>query len=355
MTKITPQPVDLVAAAIDTYHEAEPDPPRPHLGASILGHHCDRWIWLSFRWAVRERIPGRVRRLFRRGHNEEATIVADLRAIGVNISSTEDEQTRVNFGRHVSGSVDGIIEGGVPGAEQARHIAEFKTHNRKSFDALVKDGVEVAKPQHWCQMQLYMHGSNIKRALYVAVCKDDDRLHTERVHYDADAAKALLERGHRLAMAERIPDPITTDSTWYQCRFCPAHSFCHERQLTQEVNCRTCAHSTPTADSKWSCARWEADEIPVEWQRTGCPSHVLHPDLVPWPIKDSNDPHEAVYVIDGVDVRNGEGDAFTFSSQELIAGGEACARQEVGEIRRAFPGATVKEVRDVAAVSAESD
>ena len=46
---------------------------------------------------------------------------------------------------------------------------------------------------------------------------------------------------------------------------------------------------------------------------------MLHPDLVPWPIKDSNTPHEAVYEINGADVRNGEGDAFTFSSKELIA------------------------------------
>jgi hypothetical protein len=195
-------------------------------------------------------------------------------------------------------------------------------------------------------MQLYMHGTGIERALYVAVCKDDDRLYSERVHYDADAAKALLERGRRLALAERMPDPISTDPTWWKCRFCPAHSFCHERQLTQEVNCRTCAHSTPTADSQWACARWEADDIPVEHQRTGCHSHVLHPDLVPWPIKDSGNPHEAIYVIDGVDVRTGEADAFTFSSQELIDGGEACAHPGVAEIRQTFPGATVREVRD---------
>ena len=354
MTKM-PDSIDRVAIAIDAYHEKQVDEPRPHLGASILGHHCDRWIWLSFRWAIREQIPGRVRRLFRRGHNEEALIVKDLRAIGVNISATEYDQTRIDFGTHIGGSVDGIIEGGVPGAEASRHIAEFKTHNRKSFDDLTRKGVLAAKPQHWCQMQMYMHGLGIERALYVAVCKDDDRLYTERVKYDQEAAETILSRGRRLAVAERMPDPISTDPTWYQCKFCPAHSFCHERRLTQEVNCRTCARSTPTDDGKWACARWDAEHVEVEHQRTGCHAHVLHPDLVPWPFKDSGGPNEAVYVIDGVDVRNGEGDAFTFSSQELIAGGDACARQEVGEIRRAFPGATVREVRDAARLPAEGD
>ena len=62
-------------------------------------------------------------------------------------------------------------------------------------------------------------------------------------------------------------------------------------------------------------------------------------------MRDSTDPHEAVYEIAGKNVRNGEGDAFTFSSQELIAGCEACAHDDVRKIRETFPGAKVVEVR----------
>tara|TARA_R110000765_G_scaffold140999_1_gene241697 strand:- start:417 stop:1481 length:1065 start_codon:yes stop_codon:yes gene_type:complete len=345
MAKLPP-PTDRVVDAIDTHHAARPDKPRPHLGASILGHHCDRWVWLSFRWAVREQFPGRIRRLFRRGHNEETILAQDLRAIGIDLRHTGYDQKTVVLGGHLGGSVDGIAESGVPGAEKSRHIVEFKTHAIKSFEDLIKTCVLDSKPMHWCQMQLYMHGLGIDRALYVAVCKNDDRIYTERVRYDKDAAESLLERGRRISTAERIPDPISTDPSWWRCKFCPAHSFCHERRLTQEVNCRTCAHSTPSDDGKWGCARWEADHVEPEHQRTGCHAHVLHPDLVPWQIKDSDNPHEAVYEIDGVDVRNGEADAFTFSSQELIAGGEACASQEVSEVKRVFPGAKVRGVRD---------
>ena len=63
--------------------------------------------------------------------------------------------------------------------------------------------------------------------------------------------------------------------------------------------------------------------------------------MVPWPQKDSAEPHEAVYEIDGKDVRNGEGDAYVYSSKELIVGGEACADKLVGEVRETFPGAAV--------------
>jgi len=253
-----------------------------------------------------------------------------------------NHQEYVDFGSHVGGSTDGMIEGGVPEAPKKRHVAEFKTHAKKSFDDLVKNGVQKSKPVHWCQMQLYMSGTGVDRALYFAVCKDDDRIYTERVHLDRAAAKQLIERGHRIALAERIPDPISTDPSWYQCKWCPAYDFCHKTHLTQEINCRTCAHATPEKDSTWSCARWESDGIPYEFQLEGCASHVLHPDLVPWTMKDSGSPHEAVYDIDGIDVRNGEGDEHVYTSLELIAG-----KGLVDRVRETFPGATVKEVRKV--------
>ena len=143
-----PESDHSITALIDKYHESKQEGPRPHLGASMLGHHCDRWLWLSFRWAVQEKFPGRILRLFRRGQMEEATIVSDLRAIGMDVRGTSGQQARVDFGSHVSGSVDAIIESGVPGATHTRHVAEFKTHSKKSFDDLVKAGaVASAKPQ----------------------------------------------------------------------------------------------------------------------------------------------------------------------------------------------------------------
>ena len=218
-----PDQQNTIAALIDAAHEARAEPPRPHLGCSTLGHPCDRYIWLSFRWAVQPKHPGRILRLFRRGQMEEATIVSDLRAIGMDVRNTDAAQNRVDLGCHVSGSIDGIIESGVPEAPKKRHVAEFKTHSKKSFDSLVKDGVEQSKPMHYVQMQLYMHGLKIDRALYLAVCKDDDRIYTERVRYVKEVAEKYARRGHYLATAERMPPPISTDPSWYQCKMCPAY------------------------------------------------------------------------------------------------------------------------------------
>lgn len=334
MAPIPPAKNDI-AVLIDAAHEAKVEKPRPHMGASILGHACDRWIWLSFRWAVRQKFPGRLLRLFRRGHLEEAQIMKDLDMIGVEFSK---RQAHVNFGSHVSGSADAIIERGVPEATETRHIAEFKTHNKKSFDGLEKSGVKAAKPDHWAQMQVYMHGMFIERALYVAVCKDDDRIYTERIKYDKETAEKLVSRGKRLALDERLPPPVSTDETWYQCRWCPAHDFCHGSKLTQEVNCRTCAHSTPKEDGTWRCERHAADGIPYEYQLTGCPSHVLHPDLVPWKQSGTVGEWTAKYEIDGVIVANGE---EGFSSREIVANPAGCASPVVHKIKETWPGAEV--------------
>lgn len=344
-----PEPINTLSSLIDAAHERQQEPPRPHMGCSQLGHPCDRWLWLSFRWAVVEQFPGRVLRLFRRGRNEEATIVADLRAAGVSIHSTEGAQSRVSFGCHISGSIDGIIEYGVPEAPQKRHIVEFKTHGLKSFEDLLKNGVASSKPQHWTQMQLYMLGTimgtgistpGIDRALYVAICKDDDRIYTERVKFDADHAQKILDRGKRIVLADEMPPPISTNPSWYQCKFCAAHEFCHKTKLTKQVNCRTCAWSTAKDDGTWRCERHGADDIPVEFQRTGCEDHALHNHMVPWQTIPDDDVQ--VFNINGLHIRNGRKDAVTFASAELIVNPDLCASMEAQAFRAAFGGEVVE-------------
>ena len=319
---VTPQPA-ATPGLIDAWWEDHREKPRPHMGASLLGHPCERWLWLNFRWAIQEKFSGRMLRLFDRGKREETVIVQNLRRIGIEIHSTcldEDGQSRVDFGSHVSGSIDGIIESGVPEAPRARHVAEFKTHNARSFSELKRKGVFEAKRRHWCQMQVYMMGTGIERAFYVAVNKDDDELYTERIHYNPQAAFEIVERGKRIALSERMPPPLSTLPDWWQCKMCAAHDFCHIHHTTECVNCRTCAHSTPLENSTWTCELYNGMKLEYESQLMACASHVLHPDLVPWQFKGGNPGgNGAVYIIDGREVINGSGQG-TISSSELLKG-----------------------------------
>ena len=90
----------------------------------------------------------------------------------------------------------------------------MKTHNRKSFNDLEKKGVQASKPEHYAQCQIYMLGAKIDRAIYVAVCKDDDRYYIERIKLDRQIAQKYIERGHSITSSDRIPPPISTDATW---------------------------------------------------------------------------------------------------------------------------------------------
>ena len=308
-----PEKTDFIKDAVNTYHYEKNENPRPHLGCSLIGHHCERFLWLSFRWAVLPNFDGRMKRLFRRGFNEEDTVILDLKNIGCIVDRS---QNKVELSNHIGGSVDGIIKSGVIGAEKTEHILEIKTHSLKSFEDLIKNKVEKSKPQHYAQMQLYMMGMKINRALYYSVCKNDDRIYTERIKLDEVFAIKLLKKAERIVNSEEIP-PLTYSKTWYQCKFCDAYKFCHETNKTKQVNCRTCCHSTPSKNNTWICEKFDNAEIPIENSFNGCESHIIRPDLVPWPLIDAKSTENlACYEIAGKEFFNGEGH---YESSYLLA------------------------------------
>lgn len=327
---------DLLVSLIDT--ASQQSKPRPHLGASLLGHPCDRWLWLSFRWAVVEKFSPRILRLFSRGHKEEEVLVRLMRKAGIDIRNTTSGQSRVNFGNHVSGSADGIIYGGISDLEE-NALVEFKTHSDKSFHDLQKNGVEKSKPAHFIQMNLYMHGLNLKIALYISVNKNDDSIYTERVRYDEDVATKYIKRGHRITSSERLPEPLSVDPTWWQCKWCAAYDFCHVGSGATEDNCRNCAHSTPESDSTWRCDRHN-DTIPTNHQHDGCKSHVIHPELIPqsWRHKRGYGNWSAIYEVDGKEIVCGE-EGFRYG--EILANLDACLDPDVVELRGKFDGRIV--------------
>lgn len=259
--------------------EGQEDSRRAHLGASVIGRQCERALWYSFRWARSVRHEGRLLRLFARGQLEEDRIVADLRRIGMTVMEVDPDTGRQwtvrDDGGHFGGSMDGVGLG-VPEAPATWHLLEFKTHNSKSFAELVKKGVAAAKPEHHAQMQVYMHLSGLTRALYVAVNKDDDDIHCERVRYDAAEAIRLVEKARRIVSADEPLPRISTDPAFYLCRWCDYRDICHGDDMP-ERNCRTCMHSTAQPGGTWACAR----DGEMGDGRAALPCHRFIPPLVP--------------------------------------------------------------------------
>lgn len=283
MAAIPQRDQKTTAALYAAVVKREAEPSRGHLGASVLGGECRRALWYSFRWADEREFDGRVLRLFRRGKLEEDLVVQDLEAAGIEVHAFDDHGRQFRFsvvGGHVGGSMDGAVLG-VLEAPKTWHVLEVKTHNAKSFRDVAAKGVEDSKPTHWAQMQLYMHWSGMERALYLAVCKDDDCIYTERVHYDKAAAEALMVKAETIVGAAEPLERMSEKPEYYACKWCPSRGPCHERRLPPP-SCRTCAHATPEldGDARWSCA-FHGRDLTLDEQRAGCLHHIYIPALVP--------------------------------------------------------------------------
>jgi hypothetical protein len=311
-----PEPSKSTAKAIHWLYEQKKDEPRPHMGCSIIGHACDKYIWLTWRWVLEESFPGRIKRLFDTGKREEERLLSDLKEIGVELH-TEDNGKQIGVAAHdghLAGSVDGIGRGFIE-APKSWAVLECKTHNEKSFAELQKKGVRQAKVQHFVQMQMYMGLLSLDRSMYLAQGKNDDSLYSEWVHFDKEVFDHHMARAERLLKSSTPPEGISVDPSWYECKWCNFYDHCHGEKIAQ-VNCRTCVHSTPVKDAAWRC---EAKSKPIKFtdQIAGCSHHLYIPDLIPFAnAVDGSDNHIEYKKADGTTFTNGQAPG-QFKSLEL--------------------------------------
>ena len=253
------------------------------MGASLIGHECERYVWLTWRWVLKPEFKGRILRLFDTGKREEARLIEELRGIGAEVWDTDPQtgkqwEVRACNG-HFGGSLDGVAKG-VPEAPKSVCVLEFKTHSDKSHQDLVKNKVQVAKPQHYDQMQVYMGLMEIDRALYMGVNKNTDDVYTEWVHFDKDRFIALKLKAEYLIEAPNPPVKLSEDPAYYVCKMCSMWKHCHGG-IAAETNCRTCCHATPVENAAWQCQHHNT-EIDLPLQRNGCSQHLMIPTLVPY-------------------------------------------------------------------------
>jgi hypothetical protein len=320
-----PAPKSQTVEAIYTWWAGKLGRVSRRLGASQIGHECERRLWYGFRWATMgETFDGRMLRLFNRGHREEPVFVEELRGIGVDVRevdpSTGEQFTFTGCGGHLVAKIDGVGLG-VPEAPKTWHNLGFKTSNAKTSAALVKSGVRDAKPEHWAQNQVEMRLASLERTLYLSVNKDTDELYGERIRLDEAEADRLIDKAARVIFSAEPLPRLSDDSAFYKCKFCPVSAVCHTPALPV-ASCRTCLHATPEkdGDGRWSCAKWAAD-IPADAQQAGCEKHLYIPALLArW--GEAVDASEAegwveYKAADGVVFRNGPWGLASFTSKEL--------------------------------------
>jgi hypothetical protein len=233
---------EQINALVDAALIAERDatPPRTYLGASRLGHACERALQFEFAGAPKDEgadFGGQTLRIFAIGHQLEDLAIRWLRAAGIDLVTQKRDGGQFGFsvaGGRIRGHVDGIIADAPAGVGiRVPALWECKTMNAKNWRACVKDGVTVSKPVYAAQIaiyQAYMEPSvpeiSAAPALFTAINKDTAELYHELVPFDADLAQRMSDRAVRILPAtdagELLPR-IAAKRDFFECRFC-AHA-----------------------------------------------------------------------------------------------------------------------------------
>lgn len=256
---------------------------------SSAAHPCYRKVWYDLHWVsgVKE-FEARILRLFETGEIYEERLLDWLEGVhGVEVQRFDDKGKQLKAvlaGGFLRGKLDGRCIG-LPEAPKTPHTIECKSHNDKSFKGVVKAGVKEGKPEHYAQMQSYMHAMGDTRALYMAINKNDEEIYLERVEYNVEYCLKMISKCEAVAKSEEPPHKLHEDPRKrgaLECRWCDHKGVCHDNMFPESMNCRTCAHVSTSLDGNatWKCAL-TGHPLSYSEQREGCSAHLLIPEIVP--------------------------------------------------------------------------
>ena len=256
---------------------------RSHLGASLIGRECKRYLWYVFRWCLHEKTTGRQQRLFNRGHREEARFIEWLEGIGFKVWFENRDEAPNEKGEfpqyrisdvmgHFGGSLDGIAilpeRYGI--AEPV--LLEFKTNGTGAgFNKLADDGMPIAKPEHFAQTSTYGKKYNFRYCVYLNINKNDDSLHIEVVKLNHNLGEQMIMKAEQIIMSQTAPARLSDNPTFHKCGYCHMKEVCHKGAVV-EVNCRSCAFARPVENAEWFCEVHNGN-IPKDFIAKACPSY----------------------------------------------------------------------------------
>lgn len=217
--------------------------PRNYLGGSRLGVSCERALQFEYALTPKDQgrdFQGKTLRIFQAGHVFEDLAIKWLRDAGFDLQTEKPDGGQFGFrtaGGRIAGHVDGIITRAPEGLNWSFPMLwECKSLNGKSWKDTKKKGVAISKPVYAAQIAVYqaymeesIPGISTNPALFTAVNKDTAEIHFELVPFDADLAQKCSDKGLRIVEAvhahELLPR-MTTDRTWFECRWCDWQDRC---------------------------------------------------------------------------------------------------------------------------------
>lgn len=175
--------------------------PRAYLGGSRVGEPCARRLVYEYLHTSMDEgkdFDGRILRVFDAGHKFEDLSVAWLRLAGFDLRTNKKDGQQFGFSAangKLAGHIDGVIVAGPEVGIAWPALWEHKALNAKSWNDLVKHGLQVSKPVYFGQVQLYMAYMELSVTLFTALNKDTEELYHEVVPFDPAEAQTLSDKG----------------------------------------------------------------------------------------------------------------------------------------------------------------
>jgi hypothetical protein len=212
--------------------ENSQQPVRDYLGASQIGHLCERAIWYSFNGYEEKEKTAKGVFAIEDGHRTEELVVERLNKVsGVKVHSRQNGFT--DFDGKFKGHIDGIIDGLLQ-APKTSHLFEVKCCNEDKFKKLDKEKRERGEKsalEHWdivyyAQAQIYMLKMGLDRHYLVCALPGGRDMISVRTDLNTERANGYLKRAHRVINATFAPDRVAENSDFYICKFCNFKAEC---------------------------------------------------------------------------------------------------------------------------------
>lgn len=195
------------------------DKRRTYIGASQIGHPCERKIWYEHHEGEPV-FSNKLRMTFELGHAIEKVLLANLEKSGLEIVKNDDIK-RMEL-ESLGGTPDAIVK-----HEDKLYIVDIKTANDSSFNTFMKKGLKEWSLQYYLQLIVYMGLFGIGQAILLAINKNTSEMHEEVIQYDEVEFSALRWKAITIKNAEAPPERINKNPGFYICRGCPFKLKCH--------------------------------------------------------------------------------------------------------------------------------
>jgi hypothetical protein len=202
---------------------------RNYLGASAIGHSCERSIQFEYAGAPREKdFPALTLRKFDFGHMGEELARAWFHDAGFQLVQ-KDQRTGRPFrfqqlDGKFAGHPDGVFIGG-PVVIAYPALWEHKAVGAKTYRDIEKNGLKKARPGYYAQVAIYQAylGLSENPAVFTVTNLDSgEQLHL-LIPFDAEEAQRMTDRAVRIvsstAAEELLPRPFA-DKSHFECKWC---------------------------------------------------------------------------------------------------------------------------------------